>query len=92
MGLDLEDAMPTKSVDGYEIEFTAELLAGTDTWGAYVAIFAPSDNPMHLADIYPRQRVAADIAFSSEAEAQAEAEKSATETLGALRAKLDPPA
>lgn len=79
--------MPTKLVDGYEIEFTGEPLAGTDTWAAYVAIFAPSDNPMHLAEICPRQRVAADATFTSEAAAQSEAEQAGYRLLEELRAK-----
>lgn len=53
--------MPTKSVDGYEIEFTGELLEGTKQWGAYVSIFAPSANPMHMTHIYPKRRVSADM-------------------------------
>ena len=78
-------AMPTKYLDGYEIEFTSELLPGTDQWGAYVAIFAPSDNPMHLAEVYHRQRVAADLAFSSAEDAEAEAEKAGAAILEQLR-------
>lgn len=77
--------MPTKYLDGYEVEFTSELLPGTDQWGAYVAIFAPSDNPMHLAEVYPKQRVAADVTFSGAEDAEAEAEKAGTAILEQLR-------
>ncbi|NGZ87345.1 hypothetical protein [Duganella aceris] len=77
--------MPTKTVDGYEIEYTAEPLEGCDQWGAYVAIFMPSDNPMHMNNVYPKQRVAADVALATEAAAEAEAEKSAVEILTQLR-------
>lgn len=77
--------MPTKDLHGYEIEFTSELLPGTNQWGAYVAIFAPSDNPMHLAEVYPRQRVAADVTFSSGEDAEAEAEKAGMAILEQLR-------
>jgi hypothetical protein len=79
--------MPTKSVDDYEIEFTAEPLEGTSLWGAYVAIFMPSDNPMHMNNIYPKQRVAADVTLPSESAAEAEAEKSAMRILEQLRSQ-----
>ena len=78
--------MPEKTVDGYEIEYTAEPLEGCDQWGAYVAIFMPSDNPMHMTNVYSKQRVAADLALSSEAQAEAEAEKAGMEILQQLRA------
>jgi hypothetical protein len=77
--------MPAKSIDGYEIEYTAEPLEGCDLWGAYVAIFMPSDNPMHMNNVYPKQRVAADLALPSEAQAEAEAEKAGAEILQKLR-------
>jgi hypothetical protein len=77
--------MATKLIDEYEIEFTGEALEGTSQWGAYVAIFMPSDNPMHMNNIYPKQRVAADITLPSEAEAEAEAEKAAMKILEQLR-------
>jgi hypothetical protein len=80
--------MPTKYIDGYEIEFTAEPLIGTEVWGAYVEIFVKSDNPMHLANIYPKQRVAADVNFPSEQAAQTEAEKAGMEVLNHLRSNL----
>jgi hypothetical protein len=77
--------MPAKNVDGYEIEYTAEPLEGCGQWGAYVAIFMPSDNPMHMNNVYPKQRVAADQTLSTEAAAEAEAEKAAVEILQKLR-------
>jgi hypothetical protein len=77
--------MPTKTVDDYEIEFTAEPLEGTSLWGAYVAIYMPSANPMHMNNIYPRQRVAADAILSACAAAEAEAEKCAMQILDQLR-------
>ncbi|WP_295994672.1 hypothetical protein [Rugamonas sp.] len=67
--------MPTKNIDSYEIEFTGELLEGTGQWGAYVSIFAPSSNPMHMTNIYPKRRVSADLTFSDQHIAEAEAEK-----------------
>jgi len=77
--------MPEKSVEGYEIEYTAEPLEGCDQWGAYVAIFIPSDNPMHMNNVYPKQRVTAELTLSSEAEAEAQAEKAGMEILAQLR-------
>ena len=43
--------MPIKTIDGYEIDYTGEPLEGCDDWGAYVAVFAPSDNPMHMNNL-----------------------------------------
>lgn len=77
--------MPNKNTDGYEVEFTGELLEGTEQWGAYVAIFAPSDNPMHLNNIYPKRRVSADLTFSDQHGAEAEAERAAADILKDLR-------
>ena len=77
--------MPTRTVDGYEIEFTAEPLEGTRLWGAYVAIYMPSDNPMHMNHVHPKQRVAADVVLASEAAAEAEADKCGAKILQQLR-------
>lgn len=78
--------MPTKNVDGYEVEFTGELLEGTGLWGAYVSIFAPSNNPMHLNNIYPKRRVSADLKLPDRHAAEAEAERAASAILDELRA------
>ncbi|MES2318826.1 MAG: hypothetical protein V4631_15200 [Pseudomonadota bacterium] len=77
--------MPTKSIDSYVVEFTGELLEGSDQWGAYVSITAPSDNPMHMNSIYPKQRVSADLVLSDHAAAEAEAERAAAIILSELR-------
>jgi hypothetical protein len=77
--------MPNKIIDGYEVEFTGELLEGTEQWGAYVAIFAPSDNPMHLNNIYPKRRVSIDLTLSDQHAAEAEAERAAEKILNDLR-------
>jgi hypothetical protein len=81
----LENHMPIKTIDGYEIDYTAEPLEGCGDWGAYVAIFMPSDNPMHMNNIYPKRRVAADLTLSSEAQAEQEAGKAALAILEQLR-------
>jgi hypothetical protein len=78
--------VPTKLIDDYEVEFTAEPLEGCGQWGAYVTIYAPSDNPMHMNNVYPKQRVSADATLPSQAAAEAEAESSAQKILAQLRA------
>lgn len=77
--------MPSKIVDGYEIEFTGERLEGTGQWGAFVSIFAPSSNPMHLTHIVPKRRVSADLHLSDQHAAEAEAERAASLLLQELR-------
>jgi hypothetical protein len=77
--------MPFRNVDGYEIEFTGEVLEGTTQWGAYVSIHAPSANPMHMANIYPKRRVSADLTFLDKPAAEAEAERAALTILQELR-------
>ena len=83
-------AMPTKIIDGFEIEFTAELLLGCEFWGAYVAIYEGSENPMHLKIIYPKRRVAADVDFPDEDSAKSAAEKGGMEALQRLRQLASP--
>ena len=78
--------MPTKSVDGYEVEFTGEALEGTSQWGAYVSIFAPSSNPMHMNTVCHRRRVSADQVLLDQQAAEAEAERAAMKILDELRA------
>ncbi|WP_342118418.1 hypothetical protein [Pseudoduganella sp. OTU4001] len=77
--------MPTKIIDGYELEFTGERLEGTGQWGAYVSIFAPSANPMHLTHIVPKRRVSADLQLLDQHSAEAEAERAALLILQELR-------
>lgn len=77
--------MPVKYIDHYEVDYTAERLEGCDSWGAYVAIFTPSANPMHRNNIFPKQRVLADHGFASEAQAEQEAEKASDAIVAHLR-------
>ncbi|MBB3121720.1 hypothetical protein [Pseudoduganella violacea] len=77
--------MPSRNIDGYEVEFTGELLEGSEQWGAYVSIFAPSVNPMHMTHIYPKRRVSADLVLMDQHAAEAEAERAATIILQELR-------
>ena len=65
--------MPIKYVDFYEVNYTAERLRGCKLWGAYVAIYAPSSNPMHRVNLLRKRRVSADHPFTTEADALAEA-------------------
>ncbi|MYN01025.1 hypothetical protein GTP41_02830 [Pseudoduganella sp. DS3] len=78
--------MPIKIIDGYEVEFTGEALEGAAQWGAFVSIFAPSANPMHLMHIVPKRRVSADQVFSDQHAAELEAERAASLILQQLRA------
>ncbi|WP_028101700.1 hypothetical protein [Pseudoduganella violaceinigra] len=77
--------MPSKSIDSFEVEFTGELLEGTKQWGAYVSIFAPSTNPMHMTHIFPKRRVSADLTLLDQRSAEEEAERAALKILEALR-------
>lgn len=77
--------MPSKTIDGYEVEFTGEALEGTTQWGAYVSIFAPSSNPMHMTHICPKRRVSADLVLLDQRAAEAEAERAAALILEELR-------
>lgn len=82
--------MPTKIIDGFQIEFTAELLLGCEFWGAYVAIFEASENPMHMKNIFSKQRVAADVDFPDEESAKSAAEKGGMEVLERLGQRANP--
>lgn len=77
--------MPIAFVDHYEVDYTAEPLRGTRQWGAYVAIFTPSGNPLHRMNVFPRRRVLADHVFTTEAEAQAAAHAEGLAVLERLR-------
>lgn len=77
--------MPTRNVDGYEVEFTGEALEGTGQWGAYVLISAPSANPMHMTVLHPKSRVSADLVLLDQHAAEVEAERVAMVLLAELR-------
>jgi len=77
--------LPTKNIDGYQVEFLGELLEGSRQWGAYVSITGPSDNPMHLNSLYPKRRVSADLTLPDKRAAEAEAERAALAILEELR-------
>ncbi|TYQ21441.1 UNVERIFIED_ORG: hypothetical protein JN05_00401 [Zoogloea ramigera] len=77
--------MPIKTIDEYQVEYMAEPLEGSDQWGAFVAISAPSATPMHMNVIHGRQRVAADQVFGTEAEAEGAAEQAALALLEQVR-------
>ena len=77
--------MPIKTIDDYQVEYMAEALGGSDQWGAFVSISAPSATPMHMNVIHERQRVAADQVFASAAEAEEAAEQAAMALLEQVR-------
>jgi hypothetical protein len=78
---DAEDQVATEQMGEYEIEYAGQRMADVDGWGAYVAIYGPSKNPMHRNSIVPNQRVAVERVFDSEQEAEAEARTAAIRML-----------
>ncbi len=77
--------MPTKYIDSYEIEYSAEPLEGSKEWGAYVAVYAPSSNPLHRNNILRKHRVAAEQHLADEACAHAAAEAAIPDIVASLR-------
>jgi len=71
--------MPTEQIGHYEIEYSGVQLADGKEWGAHVAIFGPSHNPMHRNSILPEQRISVEQSYSSQQEAEAEARRFAVE-------------
>ncbi len=69
--------MPTEQLGEYEIDYSGVKMTDVEGWAAYVTIYGPSANPMHRNSIVPSQRVAVERVFDTEAEAEAEARKSA---------------
>lgn len=66
--------MASRKVGQYEIEYSAIRLYGTG-WGACVAIYAPSSNPMHRNCIFSPRRVSLDMTFNDAESAEQHAEK-----------------
>ncbi|PUA20018.1 hypothetical protein [Glaciimonas sp. PCH181] len=79
--------MPSTTIGTYEIEYSGVLLPDSEHWAAYVTIFAPSPNPMHRNNIFPNQRVSVEHIFSTQAEAEQEALKIATEMISQCKSK-----
>lgn len=69
--------MPTEQLGQYEIDYSGVKMTDVEGWAAYVTIYGPSPNPMHRNSIVPLQRVAVERVFDTEAEAEAEARRSA---------------
>ncbi|RJG07925.1 hypothetical protein D3870_08230 [Noviherbaspirillum cavernae] len=67
--------MRSEYIGEYEIEYAGIQLPESEHWGAFVAIYGPSPNPMHRNSVFPEQRVNVDVVFSSEVEAEAEAHR-----------------
>ena len=55
--------MQNLQINGYEIEYSGEFIEESKTWAAYLELFIPSSNPMHMNNIFPRQRVSVDSIF-----------------------------
>jgi len=73
--------MRTETIGEYEIEYSGVQLPDSADWAAHLAIYGPSQNPMHMSNIFPTQRVAADMSFPSEAAAEAKAREIAIEMI-----------
>ena len=67
--------MRSEFIGDYEIEYAGMRLPESENWGAFVAVYGPSHNPMHRNCVFSEQRVALDSSFATEAEAEAEARK-----------------
>ncbi|MBV6325077.1 hypothetical protein [Duganella violaceipulchra] len=78
--------MPTKYIDDYEVEISAERLEGCKLWGAYVAVFAPSATPMHRLNVRRKHRVAVIQQFEDAASACAAAEVAAQDIVASIKA------
>jgi hypothetical protein len=66
----------------YEIECAGVKRPDGDRWTAYLTIHGPSVNPMHMATIFPHQRVRIDTDFPTQAEAEEAARAVAMEMIG----------
>ncbi len=75
--------MPSEQIDGYEIEYAGVLLANSEGWGAQVAIYRPSSNPMHRNCVFAEQRVALETVFATQAAAEQAAHEHALAILKA---------
>ncbi|HWU97098.1 MAG TPA: hypothetical protein VN114_01175 [Oxalicibacterium sp.] len=72
--------MQSGKIGDHDIEYEAVQVAGTKQWAAYLAIYGPSNNPMHRNNIFPHQHVCVNETFMSREEAEAGA-LAAAETL-----------
>ncbi|HJV81155.1 hypothetical protein [Noviherbaspirillum sp.] len=70
-----EAAMAQETIGEFDIEYSGIRLADVEGWGAYVAIYGPSHNPMHRNEVFPHQRVAVETVFPTERAAEEEARK-----------------
>jgi hypothetical protein len=70
-----EAAMTSEQIGDYEIEYSGFQVPGSEDWAAYLTIYGPSTNPMHMNAVFPHQRVCIDSLFPTEQAAEAEARK-----------------
>jgi len=73
--------MSNSQINGYEIECSGELLDASGTWAAYLALFLPSSNQMHMNNIFPRQRVLVGFSYPNKIAAEDAAYKVALEII-----------
>jgi hypothetical protein len=62
-------------IKGYEVEYSGEFLEESKDWAAYLALFLPSSNPMHMNNVFQKQRVSANLTFPDETSAEEAAYK-----------------
>jgi hypothetical protein len=74
--------MKSEQIAEYEIEYSGVQLPDSEEWAAYLTIYGPSSNPMHMNNIFPHQRVCIDMVFPTEQAAEAEARKHAMSMIG----------
>jgi hypothetical protein len=76
-----ESAMVSETIGEYEIEYFGERLPNGEGWGAHVAVYGPSPNPMHRNTLFPSQHVSVETVFADEQAAQAAAREVALSLL-----------
>lgn len=79
--------MSTKFIDHYEIEYSAEPLEGSKQWGAYIAVYGPSSNPMHRNNIMRKHRISAEQQFADQASAYAAAEAAIPDLIASFKGR-----
>ena len=65
--------MPSVTIAGYEIEYSAMRSPVCKNWRAYLSIYVPSDNPQHRNNVFPHKWVSVDQTFPNQEAAEQEA-------------------
>jgi hypothetical protein len=80
--------MVNMQINGYEVEYSGEFLEESQDWAAYLALFLPSSNPMHMNNIFKKQRVSIDLTFPDEESAEDAAHKVALEIINSPLSRI----